>query len=173
MELLERFTKGDLEAFEILFRQFQKEVFGWIVRIVRDQRIAEELTIETFWRIYRSHARFDPERSFGAWARRIATNQALDYLKRAPRETGLYEDFPLPVSAGDPSVQQDTRRKLQKAFGQLPPKLRLTAILALVEQRPYEEIAESLGVPVGTVKSRVFRAVRILRKKLRQQGVEK
>lgn len=173
MELLERFTKGDLDAFETLFRQFQKEVFGWIVRIVRDPRIAEELTIETFWRIHRAHARFDPQRSFGAWARRIATNQALDYLKRAPREIGIYEDFPQSEAADDLGVREDTRRKLQRAFGQLPPKLRLTATLALIEERPYEEIAESLGVPVGTVKSRVFRAIRILRKKLRQQGVVK
>lgn len=167
MELLERFTKGDLEAFEILFQQFQKEVFGWIVRIVRDPRIAEELTVETFWRIYRSHARFDPERSFGAWARRIATNQALDYLKHAPREVRFYEDFPQPESANDPTIQEDTRRQIRKAFGELPPKLRLTATLALIEERPYEEIAESLGVPVGTVKSRVFRATRILREKLK------
>ena len=68
MELLEKFTQGDLDAFEILFRQFQKEVYGWIIRIVRDQRVAEDLTMETFWRLYSSRARFDPTRSCGAWA---------------------------------------------------------------------------------------------------------
>ncbi len=56
MELLERFALGDLEAFETLFRQFQGEVYGWIVRVVRDPGIAEDLTVETFWRIYRARA---------------------------------------------------------------------------------------------------------------------
>jgi len=67
-ELLQQFACGDLEAFESLFRQFQGEVFRWIVRIVRDRGVAEDLTLETFWRIHRAHARFDPGRSFAAWA---------------------------------------------------------------------------------------------------------
>jgi len=62
-ELEERFAQGDLEAFETLFRQFQRDVYRWIVRIVRRPDIAEELTVETFWRIYRAHARFDPSRN--------------------------------------------------------------------------------------------------------------
>jgi RNA polymerase sigma-70 factor, ECF subfamily len=89
MEVLERFAQGDLNAFEALFRQFEGEVYGWIVRIVRNRGIAEDLTVETFWRIYRAHARFDPERNFGAWARRIATNAALDHLKTDRREVAL------------------------------------------------------------------------------------
>ena len=78
MDLLERFAAGDLEAFEVLFRQHQSQVYAWIVRIVRDSGIAEDLTVETFWRIYRSRARFDPAGNFGAWAYRIASNAALD-----------------------------------------------------------------------------------------------
>jgi RNA polymerase sigma factor (sigma-70 family) len=96
MELLERFAAGDLEAFEELFRLHQKQVYAWIVRIVRDSGIAEDLTVETFWRIYRSRARFDPGSSFGAWAYRIATNAALDHLRRARRETELPEDLVKP-----------------------------------------------------------------------------
>src|ERR1044072_1504460 len=109
MELLEQFTHGDLEAFEILFRQFQKEVYGWIVRIVRDPRTAEDLTVETFWRIYRSRARFDPRRSFGAWARRIATNVSYDHLKSVRKEVELSEER-LGETPPDPLVAQDTRR---------------------------------------------------------------
>jgi RNA polymerase sigma factor (sigma-70 family) len=78
---------GDLDAFEALFCWHQSEVYSWIVHIVRDSATAEDLTVETFWRIYRAHARFDPTRSFGPWARRIATNTALDYLKTARPET--------------------------------------------------------------------------------------
>jgi RNA polymerase sigma-70 factor (ECF subfamily) len=74
MDLLERFATGDLEAFETLFQQFHRDVYGWVVRLTRDPGAAEDLTVEVFWRIYRSHARFDPSRSFGAWARRIASN---------------------------------------------------------------------------------------------------
>jgi RNA polymerase sigma-70 factor, ECF subfamily len=172
MELLERFTHGDLEAFEALFRQFQKEVFGWIVRIVRDPSAAEDLTVETFWRIYRSRARFDPNRSFGAWARRIATNVSYDHLKSVRREVEFAENGPQEMPP-DPAVHEDTRKRIEQAFARLPPKLRLTATLALIEERPYEEIAGSLGVPVGTVKSRVFRAVRILRNKLNRMGINR
>src|SRR5690349_22446787 len=73
MELLERFAAGDLEAFETLFREHQREVYAWIVRIVRDSGIAEDLTVETFWRIYKYRARFRPDGNFRALARRIAT----------------------------------------------------------------------------------------------------
>lgn len=171
MELLERFTTGDVEAFEILFQQYQKDVYGWILRIVRNPTVAEELTMETFWRVYRSRARFDPTRSFGAWTRRVATNLALDYLKSIGNEVEFTENIS-PESPPDPAIQQDRRKQIQEAFNQLPAKLRLTATLALVEEIPYEEIAESLGIPVGTVKSRVFTATRILRSKLKQLGKE-
>jgi RNA polymerase sigma-70 factor (ECF subfamily) len=170
-ELLERFARGDLDAFESLFRQFQGDVFRWIVRIVRERGAAEDLTIETFWRIHRAHARFDPERNFAAWARRIATNTALDYLKVARREVELPEDLPSPA-VPDPGVQQDVRERVGRAFGELPAKLRIAATLALIEEEPYQEIADALGISVGAVKLRVFRAVRLLRKQLKQLGVE-
>src|SRR5258705_12357442 len=79
---LERFASGDLVAFESLFREFQGPVYGWVMRIVRDRGAAEELTVETFWRAWNARARFDPSRSFGAWARRIASNLALNHLKK-------------------------------------------------------------------------------------------
>ena len=170
-ELLERFARGDLDAFESLFRQFQGDVFRWIVRIVRERGAAEDLTIETFWRIHRAHARFDPERNFAAWARRIATNTALDYLKSARREVELPEDLPSPA-VPDPGVQQDVRERVGRAFGELPAKLRVAATLALIEEEPYQEIADALGISVGAVKLRVFRAARLLRKQLKQLGVE-
>jgi DNA-directed RNA polymerase specialized sigma24 family protein len=129
-DLLQQFSRGDVDAFEALFRLHQGEVYRWILRIVRDPAAAEDLTVETFWRIHRAHARFDPARSFGAWARRIASNAALDYLRSTRQES------------------------------ELP------------EEQPYQEIADALGVSAGAVKLRVFRALRILRKTLKQQGVE-
>jgi RNA polymerase sigma factor (sigma-70 family) len=171
MELLERFAAGDLEAFEALFREHQKEVYAWIVRIVRDHGIAEDITVETFWRIYRSRSRFDPDGNFRAWARRIATNAALDHLKTARRETELPEDL---ASAGvaDPVVRRETRDRIKQAFFQLPAKYRLVATLALIEEEPYNKIAEAMGISAALVKMCVFRAVRILRKKLHSLGAE-
>ena len=167
MELLERFAAGDLEAFEELFRQHQKAVYAWTVRIVRDPGIAEDLTVETFWRIYRSRGTFRPSGNFCAWARRIATNAALDHLRAGKRraEVELSDDLTSPADA-DPIVRWETRARIKKAFDELPAKYRLVATLALVEEEPYEVIAEAAGISAELVKMRVFRAVRLLRKKL-------
>jgi RNA polymerase sigma-70 factor, ECF subfamily len=171
MELLQRFAAGNLEAFEVLFRQHQREVYAWIVRIVRDSGAAEDLTVETFWRIYRARMRFDPaEGHFRAWARRIATNAALDHLRHARRETELSEDYPA-VARGDPAVRSELRTRIRRAFLELPAKYRLVATLALIEDEPYNEIAEAVGISAALVKVRVFRAVRMLRKKLGSLGV--
>jgi RNA polymerase sigma-70 factor, ECF subfamily len=165
MELLERFAAGDLEAFEELFRQHQRQVYAWIVRIVRDSGVAEDLTVETFWRIYRSHARFDPAGNFSAWAHRIATNAALDHLRRTRPETELPQDLAASPRT-DPATCRELRERVHKAFVQLPAKYRLVATLALIEDEPYDKIAAAAGISVALVKVRVFRAVRMLRKEL-------
>jgi RNA polymerase sigma-70 factor (ECF subfamily) len=164
-----RFVQGDAGAFEALFKAHQREVYGWIVRLVHDPAAADDLTIETFWRIYRSRARFDPDRSFGAWARRVAVNVAIDHLKRRRPDRRDLADVVDPV-ATDRVESGAARQSLARAFGTLPAVLRATAMLALIEERPYEEIAEMLGVSIGTVKSRVFRATRRLRNELTRQG---
>ncbi|HUN82497.1 MAG TPA: RNA polymerase sigma factor [Phycisphaerae bacterium] len=171
---LESFTRGDVQAFEALFRQYQGEVYGWIVRIVRDTGVAEDLTIETFWRIYRARARFDPHRPFGAWTRRIATNLALEHLSRRHAEMPLDDGLPIRVAAApapDPAIGADVRAKVVAAFGELPAKLRAAATLAVIEETPYAEIADALGISINGVKSRVFRAFRLLRRSLAKRGV--
>src|SRR5437762_11979759 len=79
---LEQFVCGDLTAFEAIFREYQGQVYGWIMRLIRDPSAAEDLTLETFWRIWKARARFDPSGNFHGWARRIATNLAIDHLKQ-------------------------------------------------------------------------------------------
>jgi len=170
MELLEGLKEGDLDAFETLFRQFQGDVYGWIMQVVRDRGIAEDLTIETFWRIYRARERFDTEGAFGAWARRVATNVAIDHIRSARNMERLPEQLPSKETP-DPAIQREIREKVERAFLRLSPKLRVAAILALVEERPYEEIASALGKPVGVIRTRVFRAVRQLRNQLERMGV--
>ena len=171
MDLLQRFTLGEIDAFEALTRQFQGEIYAWIVRIVRDSGAAEDLTVETLWRIYRARQQFRSDGNFAAWARRIATNLAIDHLRSARPEEGLVTE-PAAAPLPDPLLQQETRAKIQQAFRGLPSKLRVAVTLALIEEQPYEEIADALGTSVGAVKLRVFRAVRILRKRLNQLGIK-
>lgn len=170
MDLLQRFAAGDLDAFESLFRQHQGDVYRWIVRIVRDPATAEDLTVETFWRAHRAHARFRPDGNFGAWLRRIGTNAALDHLRRERAHVPLPEDFPA-AAKPDGAVQDETRRALQRAFASLPPRLRIVVQLGLVEEEPYQAIGEALGISVSAVKLRMFRGVRLLRKKLERMGI--
>jgi RNA polymerase sigma-70 factor, ECF subfamily len=170
MSLLERFAQGDPEAFEDLFRQYQGAVYAWAMRIVRDRGIAEDLTVETFWRIYKSRDRFRADGNFGAWAYRIATNLALSHVRCARSEEELPEEIAQAASP-DSAVQSEMVGHIRRAFHRLPAKLRVTVTMALVEEQPYPEIAEALGVSLGTVKSRVFRAVRILRKQLQRLRV--
>jgi RNA polymerase sigma-70 factor, ECF subfamily len=169
-DLLERFVRGDQDAFEALFRQFEVEVYRWIRRILQDASAAEDALVEAFWRAYRGRARFDPSRSFGAWIRRIATNVALDHLKAArplTRWKTTDDEIPAPVA-----LDHETGEAVALAFRKLAPKLQVVARLALIEERPYAEIADALDLPVGTIKSRVFRAVRALRKELTRLGVQ-
>ena len=170
MELLQRFAAGDLDAFESLFRQYQRDVYRWIVRIVREPAAAEDLTLETFWRIHKAHAGFRPDANFGAWLRRIATNLALDHLRRRRPDVALENDVAAEQKP-DSAVQQQTRMALRKAFAELPPRLRVVVQLGLVEDDSYSEIAQALGISAGAAKTRMFRGVRLLRKKLRRLGV--
>jgi len=170
MELLERFTAGDLDAFESLFRQYQGEVYQWVMRIVRDPAVAEDLTVEAFWRAHKAHAGFHPEANFAAWLRRIASNLALDHLRKRRRYVELPDDLAAERKP-DSVVQQQTRAVLRKAFAELPPRLRIVAQLGLVEDESCAEIAQALGISAGVARTRMFRAVRLLRKKLQRLGV--
>lgn len=174
-DVLLRFRQGDVDAFETLFRKHQRPVFGWVLRIVRDRNAAEDVTIEAFWRIHQAHARFDPDRGFEPWARRIATHAALDWLRRqkpeAPVPPEMLESTAAPA-ASDAAVSEEIRRKTLLAFSRLPATLRATAVLAVVEERPHKEVAEALGITVPAVKLRVFRALRLLRKDLNEMGIK-
>ena len=173
-DVLDQFRQGDLNAFESLFRAHQRAVYGWILRIVRDHAAAEDLTVETFWRIHRAHGRFDSTRSFEPWARRIATRTALDWLRARRPESELAVQQvadPPAASATNPGVAAEIRLKAAHAFARLPPRLRIAAVLAVVEEQPHKEVAAALGISVTAAKLRVFRALRLLRKDLEQQGI--
>jgi RNA polymerase sigma factor (sigma-70 family) len=173
-EVLDRFRQGNVDAFEVLFREHQGAVYRWLLRIVRDPAAAEDLTTETFLKIYRAHARFDSARGFEPWARRIATHVALDWLRARKPESEFSPEIEAVLtapSAGDPAVQAEIRTKTAEAFFRLPAKLRVAATLAVAEERSQKEVAESLGITVAAVKLRVFRALKLLRKDLERQGI--
>lgn len=167
-DLLRAFVDGDREAFEALYRKYHREVFGWIVRIVRDRTAAEDALIEAFWRAYRSRAQFDAARPFGPWMRRIATNAALDQLRVLGARPTQLDGHDVAASRGTVDVQ----RHVEDALRALSPKLRVVATLALVEELPLAEIADAVGAPIGTVKSRLFRATRALRERLSSLGIQ-
>ena len=172
--VLDKFRQGDQYAFETLFHMHQRSVYGWVLRIVRDPGAAEDVTVESFWRMHRAHARFDSARGFEPWARRIATHAALDWLRRKKPEESIAPESWNSVAAAatsDAAVNAEIRLKTAQAFARLPAKLRVTATLAVVEERPQKEVAEALGITVTAVKLRVFRALRLLRKDLSEMGI--
>lgn len=169
-DVLAGFQRGDRAAFEALFRLHQRTVYGWLLRMVRNVPAAEELTVETFWRLYQAHARFDPERGFEPWARRIAAHTAIDWMRAQRREVALTTDVAA-RPGDDPALSDEMRRATAAAFGRLAPKLRIAAVLAVVEERPHKEVAEALGISVAAVKVRVHRALRQLRRDLERQGM--
>lgn len=169
-DLLRRFVHGDRDAFEWLFTRFHREVHRWSQRIVRDATAADDVVVEAFWRAYRGRARFDPSRSFGAWMRRIATNVARDHVRAARLHGARLEHEPATAVALAPD--RSVADAVERALRRLPPRLQIVAMLALIEERPYAEIAEALDLPIGTVKSRVFRATRALRKELDRLGIQ-
>jgi RNA polymerase sigma-70 factor (ECF subfamily) len=174
-DVLNHFQQGDTDAFEALFRQHQRAVYGWILRIVRNPATAEELTVESFWRIYQARARFDPTQGFEGWARSIATHVALDWLRARQTESEVSLEVCAEAAAPaavDPAATAEIRGKTALAFGRLPPKLRIAATLAVIEEQPQKEVAAALGISVAAVKVRVFRALRLLRRNLEREGIK-
>jgi len=174
-QLLDEFRHGSAEAFEQLFHLHQAAVYRWILRLVRHPAAAEELTVESFWRMHQAHARFDPERGFEPWARRIATHAAYDWMRRQRPETELTAEAAaqLPSAAeSDPAEAAEMRAAIAQAFARLPAKLRIAATLVVVEELAQREAADALGITLAAVKVRVFRALRLLRRDLEAQGMK-
>ena len=168
-DLLAKAQKGNLFAFEEIVKRHQKRVYGVAFRIVRRHDLADDVVQETFIRAYESLGRFQLGRPFGPWISTIAANLALNQV-RSPR----FREQPLPeahaeVPTAAPSPLGDllggeADSKLQAAMDELPPEQRAVFVLRVVEDLSYREIAESLGLNLGTVMSRLSRA----REKLRE-----
>jgi RNA polymerase sigma-70 factor, ECF subfamily len=161
--LLARAKGGDLCAFEEIVRRYQGRVYAVALRIVRRHAEADDIVQESFLRAHRALASFELGRPFGPWICRIAANLAVNEV-RSPeaREEGLPEgQGERPAPQADPLqgvLEQEAREVLQEALQGLPAEQRAVLVLRAVEEMSYKEIAEALGLSMGTVMSRLFRA---------------
>ena len=166
VRLMLAFRAGDTAAFDELFRRWSGPLLRYLERMVRDLATAEELVQEAFLRVHRARDRYSPDARFSTWLYRIATNLALNELRR-PRRKAVHrstesEDAP-ELAAESPATDDvvEARRRgaaVEEALEQLPEKQRAALCLTAVEGLSYAEVAETLEVTEKAVKSLVHRA---------------
>jgi RNA polymerase sigma-70 factor, ECF subfamily len=176
-ELLTRFCKGQTEAFGALVRRYERELYGYLRRYLGDANLAEDVFQNTFLQVYLKSGQYEAGRPVRPWLYTIATNQAIDALRRNGRhqllsldqhreELGegelsslvetLESNSPNPLDAAQ---GQERRQKVRASVDRLPDFLRQVLVLAYYQGLKYREIADILGIPVGTVKSRLHAAL--------------
>jgi len=178
--LIARALAGDDDAFAALVRTHQVTVYNIAYRMVGQRETAQDLAQETFLRAFKALVTFDPNRPFGPWLYRIATNLSINWVKRARLPT-VSLDAPHPADGDDaaPLAVPDTlaepatrfdqvemQTQLRRAILSLPPDYRVVIELRHFQEMSYGEMAEALNAPIGTVKTRLYRARRLLRDQL-------
>jgi RNA polymerase sigma-70 factor (ECF subfamily) len=172
-DLVRRCLRGEEDAFRALVQRHEHPVYSLIWRMVNNAEDARDLTQEAFVRAFRALDQFDVQRPFSFWINRIASNVAIDFLRRRrlrtvsidvdPEEQApihLVDHAPL----ADQQLDQGRRKEvLDAAVQRLPEHYRVVVHLRYAQQRSYEEIAEMLDLPLGTVKARLHRAHQHLR----------
>lgn len=173
--LVERAAAGDQQAFELLVIKYQRRIERLIARMVRDADLVEDIAQETFIRAWRALHQFRGDAQFYTWLYRIAVNtakKALLELKRHPSsmagngvggdeedETSWGENEPTTLETPESELAaREVARAVNAAMDALPEDLRQAVILREIEGLSYEEIAEAMDCPIGTVRSRIFRA---------------
>jgi RNA polymerase sigma factor (sigma-70 family) len=177
--LVRRCLAGDEKAYRELIELYQAQVFSICLRMVRRREDAEDLTQETFVRMFRALDRYDPQRPFAAWILTIASRLAIDHIRRrrvspvslTHQEPGSEETRELDVA--DPGLGPDEitsrseeERNANELIQSLPNHYRIVVVLRHQQDLSYEEIAEALNLPLGTVKARIHRAREILKTRL-------
>lgn len=179
--LISAYLEGDEYAFEVLVSRYQNRLVNYLNRLIHDFDMAADLAQEAFIRVYRNANRYQAQYQFSTWLYRIATNLAIDEMRRRQRKGRFFfynvmgwlqrDDgtYVLPDLRHSPEKTLDRTEKLERlqgAIDSLPEKYRLAFVLKEVQEFSYEETSGILGVSLGTVKSRVHRAKLLLRKKL-------
>lgn len=179
--LIERCRGGDERAYEELVKRYSRPVFALTMRMVRQAEDAEDLTQETFVRMFRALDRYDTNRPFEAWLFTIASRVSIDHLRRRRiKPISLHQSNPETgeermIEPEDPGLKPDEmathaeeERQTQDLIDSLPPHYKIVVVLRHQHQRSYDEIAETLGLPLGTVKARIHRARALLKQRLEQ-----
>jgi RNA polymerase sigma-70 factor (ECF subfamily) len=175
--LLRRAAKGDEEAFTFIYRRHQGPLFRFALRMTGSTWGAEEIVQDTFMTLLREPKKYDAERgSLGGYLYGIARNRVMKYLERLPREVSLEEKSE--DGAGPGVVLQDTftpamwaekrqrMHQVRAAVLELPAEFRETVVLCELEELSYDEAAQLIGCPVGTIRSRLHRGRALLLAKL-------
>lgn len=171
---------GREAAYRELIRRYERPVFSLVFRMVRDRELAEDLTQDTFIKVLNHIDKYRAEFKFSSWLFKIANNVAIDHLRRRQLDTVSMEGSPhatsaaiaeatsieLASSAESPLQEIEARElgsEIERAIGQLRPEYRACILLRHVEDKSYEEIAATLDLPLGTVKTYIHRARHELR----------
>jgi RNA polymerase sigma-70 factor (ECF subfamily) len=183
--LFERYRKGERAAFRTIIERHHVELLRFLVRLVGDQAGAEDVFQEAFLQVHLAADTFDATRRFRPWLFTIAANKARDYLRRKGRRRTLELSAPVDKdrgegdaagsfvdlmeirvpAPGDALDKEETNRLVQRALDELPLILREILLLAYFQRISYAQIADELGIPLGTVKSRLHAAVAAFAKK--------
>jgi len=180
-QLVERVQKGDKRAFDLLVSKYQRKLGRLLSRFIRDPSEVEDVTQEAFIKAYRALPGFRGDSAFYTWLYRIGINTAKNHLvamgRRAPTSTELDAEEAEGVDAGEqlrdlntPENQMMSRQvgdTVNQTLQELPEELRMAITLREIEGLSYEEIATAMQCPVGTVRSRIFRAREAVAEKLR------
>jgi RNA polymerase sigma-70 factor (ECF subfamily) len=165
VELVEQYLAGDVSAFDELMRAHQDRVFGICLRMLRDRDAALDASQETFVTVFRKAGQFAGRSAFSTWLYRVAVNTCHDVARRQKRQ----RSEPLPETNDPPDAHAEDqlgavelRPDIERALESLPSEFRPAIILSDLEGLALQTVSEILGVPVGTVKSRVFRGRRLL-----------
>lgn len=182
-EVVARARRGDEAAYRELIGRYQRPVLSLVYRLVRDRELAEDLTQDTFIKVLNALDRYDPKQKFSSWIFKIAHNTAIDQLRKRTVPTLSLDGSPhaetddeieastvTPI-AGDETPEEYTAnreigREIEAALAELRPEYRSAIILWHVEGRPYDEIAEIMQLPLGTVKTFIHRGRNELKKRL-------
>ena len=178
-ELVKRVQKGDKGAFDLLVLKYEHKIVNLVMRYVRDPEQALDITQEAFIKAYRALPRFRGDSAFYTWLYRIAVNTAKKYLAaqrrrpmdieldmQDPDQYGLHAKLKETDTPEAVTLSQELQETLERAIEALPDDLRTAIILRELDGMSYEEIAQTMDCPVGTVRSRIFRARDAIGKKV-------
>jgi len=167
-QLVTEALRGDPEAFATLVQRYDRAVYHLAYRTMRDEEEAKDVAQEAFFKAYRSLKTFRPGAKFSTWIFAITYHACCDRLNRRRRYSG--EELPDRADSApgpaDSAIAADEARRLRQAILNLPEKYRSVVTLYHLQGKQYDEIATVLGIPVGTVKTHLFRAKEQLRKML-------